>query len=127
MIEAVPEPKWKSSVPVNEPMAIVVGTNGVAVESMVGDGPPASEACAVAVASADDIGGAVDGTTVGVASTSEVRTTSGDAMYQPTGTAIARRAPASAADRPGWRRAAPSQPARQATTARIATAMTDPI
>ena len=127
MIDAVPRPKWKSSVPLNSPLAMVTGANGVgagvgdATGSLVGGAVGADGA--TDGAGADAIGGAADGAT----STSEVLIQIGEARYQVKGRPIASAIATRTVVLPGWRRAATIQPRRQAITAASTTARADPI
>lgn len=141
MIDAVPEPKWKSSVPRNRPTAVTVGVRGPAVaggaggEAVPGVEPGDEVGRGVAEAGKADARAAVadnvdvDAVDVGVgaaagiaptgaASTSDVRTKIGDPRYQPTGRATTRNRATIVPVRRGCRCAAAIQPSCRATIAR---------
>ncbi len=151
MIDAVPEPKWKSSVPRNRPRAVTVGARGPAVAEgaggvavpgvepgdEVGRGVAEAGKADARAAVADnvdvdavDVGGGVAAAGIaptGAASTSDVRTKIGDPRYQPTGRATTRNRARIVPVRRGCRRAAAIQPRRRATIARPTNATKDTI
>src|SRR5882672_9492621 len=108
MSRAVPRPKWKSSLPWNSP----VRTRG----DRVAEGAGASERDADGDAPEDRLPvGVDDAAAIGEGSSIVVERTSGDATYQPSGSARANVGTRIAADRKGCRRAWASQPRRRAT------------
>src|SRR3954468_5770266 len=114
--EAVPRPKWKSSVPENSPRACVTATDGVAVGEDVRDGAGSRVGGAVDADATDGAGVDVKtGAAVGPASTSEVRIQTGEATYHVTGAPTASSAATTSPVRPRCRRAMAAQPRRQAT------------
>ena len=78
MIEAVPLPKWKSSVPVKEPMARLRATNGVGA-GVAGALDGSADGLAADGARVGD-GADVSSAATGSGSTSSVRIHSGEAV-----------------------------------------------